>query len=90
MWEQLISEVFSRDELGRTPFSTVPDIGSDESDGLAIFNAIQTLYLSRNQPRDRQIAERITNLHPALSLVKVSKSQPGRLSSSRSSLTNPS
>ena len=60
VWEHLISEVFSRDESGGTPFST---IGSDESDGLAIFNCIQALYLSHNQPRDRQIAERITNLH---------------------------
>jgi hypothetical protein len=35
----------------------------DQSDSLRIFNAIQSLYLSMNRPRDREIAERITELH---------------------------
>jgi hypothetical protein len=62
-WAQFIGEALHRDQSGRTPFTTIPDIGTDESDSLRIFNAIQTLYLSRNHPRDRQIAERITDLH---------------------------
>src|SRR4051812_45296671 len=40
------------------------DIGRNtSSDSELIFDAIKSLYLSRNTPRDRQIAERITALH---------------------------
>lgn len=35
----------------------------EQSEGERIFDAIQSLYLSTNRPRDRQIAERITELH---------------------------
>jgi len=45
------------------PRITSPEIVSEYSDSLRIFNAIQALYLSSNKPRDRQIAERITQLH---------------------------
>jgi hypothetical protein len=38
-------------------------IGKDQSDSSRIFDAIQTLYLSHNRPRDRRLAERITDLH---------------------------
>lgn len=43
--------------------SVVWRIVSDQSDSLRVFDAIQSLYLSDNRPRDRQIAERITELH---------------------------
>jgi hypothetical protein len=36
---------------------------SQRSHNARIFDAIQSLYLSTNRPRDRQIAERITTLH---------------------------
>jgi hypothetical protein len=36
---------------------------SEQSNSLSTFDAIQSLYLSTNRPRDRQIAERITELH---------------------------
>jgi hypothetical protein len=38
-------------------------IVSEQSDSVKTFDAIQSLYLSTNRPRDRQIAERITELH---------------------------
>jgi hypothetical protein len=35
----------------------------ERSSGEQIFDVIQSLYLSSNRPRDRQIAERITTIH---------------------------
>jgi hypothetical protein len=42
---------------------TWPDILPEATDGQQIFDAIQSLYLSTNKPRDRQIAERLTALY---------------------------
>jgi hypothetical protein len=43
-------------------FSTLLRFVTEQSDGGRILHAIQSLYLSINRPRDRQIAERITEL----------------------------
>jgi hypothetical protein len=43
--------------------ATALDMRSGRRDHIDIFNSIQSLYLSHNRPRDRQIAERITALH---------------------------
>lgn len=44
-------------------YQASPEIGAEHSDAEQIFDAIQSLYLSGNRPRDRQIAERITELN---------------------------
>jgi hypothetical protein len=44
-------------------YQASPDIAPEQTLGQQIFDAIQTLYLSSNRPRDRQIADRIKALH---------------------------
>jgi hypothetical protein len=47
----------------RSRFWVSPDIIAESADNEQIFDVIQSLYLSENGPRDRQIATRITALY---------------------------
>lgn len=44
-------------------YGTSPDITAESADNEQIFDAIRSLYLSANKPRDRQIAARIIALY---------------------------
>jgi len=44
-------------------YKTLPDVPPESADNEQIFDAIQSLYLSDNKPRDRQIATRIIALY---------------------------
>jgi hypothetical protein len=44
-------------------YGTLPDNTAESADNEQIFDAIQSLYLSDNKPRDRQIATRIIALY---------------------------
>lgn len=44
-------------------YQATPEIASERTTAQQVFEAIQSLYLSRNEPRDRQIAQRLITLH---------------------------
>ncbi|MGP0063962.1 MAG: hypothetical protein ACLQGP_10250 [Isosphaeraceae bacterium] len=52
-------------EIGpeRTAYNPFPEIGPERTASQQVFEAIQSLDLSSNKPRDRKIADRITALH---------------------------
>ena len=62
-FQKIIALSKARAEHPPQRYETLQDIPAEPVDGAQIFDAIQSLYLSNNERRDRKIAERITALY---------------------------